>query len=122
MTLVSGFDSGANDYLVKPYAEIPAAPGLKIAVCYRAMEKVGGDYYDFATGGGKFGMLVADASGHGVPAALMVSIVKIAFWFQKQELASPDEVFAGMNRALFGNVGARRDRVAAAAIAERKGF
>ena len=41
---------------------------------------MGGDYFDFIQMKEKrFGILLADVSGHGIPAALLTSMVKIAF-------------------------------------------
>ncbi len=85
--------------------ETPEVSGLDIAVTYRSMENVGGDFYDFRPMDGGLGVLMADVSGHGVPAALIVSIVKIAFWLQKKSLPPPDELFDSMNSVLEGNIG-----------------
>ncbi len=58
---------------------IPQIPGLKITAWYRPMETVGGDFYDFRTNETNLGFIMADVSGHCVPAALVVSTVKTAF-------------------------------------------
>lgn len=95
---------------------IPVAPpdvsGLRIAARYRAMQIVGGDFYDFRTNlpkdpeliGGQLGVLLADVSGHGIPAALIVSMVKLAFWYQKEELPPPGTLFDRMNDLLRDNI------------------
>lgn len=147
--MLTGFKSGANDFLAKPFdprelmarvrtmvqfkeaaasqsdlaaiqneleiarsiqqsllpAQIPDIPGMQIKVRYRSMENVGGDFYDFRPDRHGIGILIADVSGHGVPAALIVSIVKIAFWLQKKRLPEPAELFTRMNEILFGNIG-----------------
>lgn len=147
--LVAGFDSGANDFLTKPFdiqelqariktmirlkkaarsqsdlaamqtelnvareiqqslipKSIPHMDGIQIAARYRAMESVGGDYYDFMPGENSLGVMIADVSGHGVPAALIVSMIKIAFWFHEDRHKNTDEVFASMNEILEGNIG-----------------
>ncbi len=90
----------------------PEVPGLRIAARYRAMQIVGGDFYDFRTNlpentnaaGGQVGVLLADVSGHGIPAALIVSMVKLAFWYQKQELPHPGTLFDRMNDLLRDNI------------------
>src|SRR5262249_22030547 len=50
------------------------------------------------------GVLVADVSGHGVPAALSASMVKIAIRSQADRVESPAEVLSGLNSVLFGNM------------------
>ena len=48
------------------------------------------------------GILVADVSGHGVPAALIASMVKIVFAAQADNASDPARVITGMNHALCG--------------------
>jgi sigma-B regulation protein RsbU (phosphoserine phosphatase) len=54
------------------------------------------------TPSGQLGVLVADVSGHGVPAALIASMVKIALAVQENEIHDPGVVLTRMNRALCG--------------------
>jgi sigma-B regulation protein RsbU (phosphoserine phosphatase) len=56
--------------------EMPAIPGLGLAAHYQTSQWAGGDYYDFfALPDGRWGILVADVSGHGTPAAVMMAIL-----------------------------------------------
>lgn len=56
-------------------AELPNVPGLDLAVHYRAANRAGGDYYDFfPLSDGRLGFLIADVSGHGTPAAVLMAI------------------------------------------------
>jgi sigma-B regulation protein RsbU (phosphoserine phosphatase) len=81
----------------------PAIEGLAIAAHYDSMAEVAGDFYDFVvTPSGQLGVLVADVSGHGVPAAIVASMVKIALAVQELEIADPGLVLTRMNRALCG--------------------
>jgi sigma-B regulation protein RsbU (phosphoserine phosphatase) len=65
---------------------------------------VAGDFYEFlATAGPTAGLLIADVSGHGVPAALIASMVKMATSAQRQHAASPERLLAGVNEALCGS-------------------
>ena len=81
----------------------PAIEGLSIAAHYDSMAEVAGDFYDFVvTPSGQLGVLVADVSGHGVPAAIVASMVKIALAVQEGDIADAGLVLTRMNRALCG--------------------
>lgn len=68
------------------------------------MTSVAGDLYDYVVAGdGQAGLLIADVSGHGVPAALIASMVKMAATSQRGQSAHPAQLLAGMNAALCGN-------------------
>ena len=55
--------------------EVPHVPGLDVAVHYRTANRAGGDYYDFfPLPDGRLGVLLADVSGHGTPAAVLMAI------------------------------------------------
>lgn len=83
----------------------PDLPGLSLAARYQPMASVGGDFYDFLpVEGRRLGLLIADVSGHGVPAALIASMVKIALAAQAERAAEPAALLAGMNRILCGNL------------------
>jgi serine phosphatase RsbU (regulator of sigma subunit) len=62
-------------------------------------------FYDFAKVDEKrLGILVADVSGHGVPASLISSMVKIAFASNTTHAANPAEVLDGINEILCGKL------------------
>ena len=83
--------------------EIPAIHGLDIAARYIPMTSVAGDFYDFIVIDEKrIGILVADVSGHGMPAALISSMLKIALAAQTSCASDPARVLAGLNQALCG--------------------
>ena len=83
--------------------EVPAIKGLEIAARYIPMTSVAGDFYDFIPIDEKrIGILVADVSGHGMPAALISSMLKIALDGQKLCASDPARVLAGLNHALCG--------------------
>lgn len=85
--------------------EPPRVPGLDIAVRYLPAEDVAGDFYDFLPGSGRrLGVLVADVSGHGVPAALIASMIQVAAAAQAEHAASPAKVLSGMNRIFHGKL------------------
>src|SRR5271170_3575479 len=83
--------------------EIPAIRGLDIAARYLPMTAVAGDFYDFIPiDDHRIGILVADVSGHGMPAALISSMLKIALDGQSACATDPARVLAGLNHALCG--------------------
>lgn len=54
---------------------LPKVPGLDLAAHYQTSRWAGGDYYDvFALPDGRWGLLIADVSGHGTPAAVLMAV------------------------------------------------
>jgi phosphoserine phosphatase RsbU/P len=83
--------------------EVPRISGLEIAARYMPMSAVAGDFYDFlVVDEHRVGILVADVTGHGVPAALIASMLKVAFAGQAGNAEDPARVLSGLNRALCG--------------------
>jgi len=83
--------------------EAPRIAGLEIAAQYVPMTAVAGDFYDFlAVDDQRVGILVADVTGHGVPAALIASMLKTALAAQSAFASDPAQVLAGLNRSLCG--------------------
>jgi sigma-B regulation protein RsbU (phosphoserine phosphatase) len=81
--------------------QIPKHSDLDIAVRFVPMTAVGGDIYDFVQlGPSRLGILVADVSGHGIPAALVASMVKVAFSAQVDHADDPARVLSSMNQIL----------------------
>lgn len=83
--------------------EIPKIKGLEIAARYIPMSSVAGDFYDFVLVDEKHvGILVADVSGHGLPAALIASMLQVSLAAQSHHASDPTQVLAGLNRSLCG--------------------
>ena len=82
-----------------------AIAGLEIHACYVPAGSVAGDFYDVLTDGQGLGVLIADVSGHGVPAALSASMLKVALRAQAAQMANPAEMLTGLNRTLCGMLG-----------------
>jgi serine phosphatase RsbU (regulator of sigma subunit) len=83
--------------------EIPKTKGMEIAARYIPMASVAGDFYDFIVVDEKHvGILVADVSGHGLPAALIASMLQVSLAAQSAHASDPGRVLAGLNRALCG--------------------
>jgi sigma-B regulation protein RsbU (phosphoserine phosphatase) len=87
-------------------SSMPSVAGLVVATRFRPMTAVAGDFYYFLEmGSRRLGVLVADVSGHGVPAALLASMVKVAVAAQKLQADHPAAVLTGMNETLEGQLG-----------------
>ena len=85
-------------------AEFPASRNFRVSARYVPMTSVAGDFYDFLVANDtQAGLLIADVSGHGVPAALIASMVKLAASAQRLHAADPARLLTGMNDALCGN-------------------
>jgi phosphoserine phosphatase RsbU/P len=83
--------------------ETPKIPGLDIAARYIPMSSVAGDFYDFiAVDKRHLGVLIADVFGHGLPSALIASMLQSAFAAQSAHASDPVRVLSALNRALFG--------------------
>jgi serine phosphatase RsbU (regulator of sigma subunit) len=66
---------------------------------------VGGDYYDFVPmGEGRFAVVVADVSGKGLPAALVMPAVKIALRTLVERHADAAEMLTELNRIFLDNL------------------
>jgi len=84
--------------------EFPNSPHFRVAARYVPMTSVAGDFYDYIVADDhQAGLLIADVSGHGVPAALIASMVKLAAASQRGLADEPSRFLSGMNSALFGN-------------------
>jgi len=83
----------------------PELKGLRINAAYRPMTAVAGDFYEFVkVDQNRVGFLVADVSGHGVPAALIAAMVKVAMQSVVPSADDPREVLRGLNRILSGQL------------------
>jgi sigma-B regulation protein RsbU (phosphoserine phosphatase) len=81
--------------------EIPIIENATIAVRYAPMADVAGDLYDFVTSRPCcMGVLVADVIGHGVPAALVASMVKVAVSTSCRNDGGPADIISGLNTVL----------------------
>lgn len=80
---------------------MPAVPGLGVAAHLRPATRAGGDYYDFfELPGGKLGVLLADASGHGAPAAVLMAMTHSITHSRAEPPDRPGELLAHLNAHL----------------------
>src|SRR5438445_2316906 len=82
-------------------AQLPQIPTLDLAAFYQPSRRAGGDYYDFfPLPEGKWGILIADVSGHGTPAAVLMAITHCIAHTHPGPAAPPSKVFAYINHHL----------------------
>jgi len=85
--------------------EPPAIPGYAWDHHYATSTRAGGDYYDFfALPDGRVGFLVADASGHGTPAAVLMAMLRVLLRTTAEPLEPPERVLCRLNRQLAGTL------------------
>jgi sigma-B regulation protein RsbU (phosphoserine phosphatase) len=86
----------------------PEVKNLLVVTAYHPMTAVAGDFYDFlAVDERRAGFLVADVTGHGVPAALIASMIKVAIHSVLPCAHDPREVLSGLNSILFAQLKAQ---------------
>jgi len=87
---------------------IPEINSLLFSAAYCPMTAVAGDFYEFIpVDQHRVGFLVADVSGHGVPAALIAAMIKVAMQSLVHCAHQPAEVLSGLNRILSGQLRAQ---------------
>lgn len=82
---------------------LPTLPGLDLAVSYQASRYAGGDMYDlFPMADGRVGIFMADASGHGTPAAVMMAILHALTHSAPVPRDAPADMLGYLNARLAG--------------------
>jgi hypothetical protein len=87
--------------------EVPTLEGWQISPYYQPAREVGGDFYDFhPLSQGRLGLVVGDATGKGVPAALVMSTTCGMLQLAAQGLgsSSPGEVLERVNETLVARI------------------
>src|ERR687893_1670576 len=87
--------------------EVPTLEGWQISPFYRPAREVGGDFYDFhPLSEGRLGLVVGDATGKGVPAALVMSTTcgMLQLAAQTSGSSSPGEVLSRVNDTLLARI------------------
>ena len=83
----------------------PDVTNLRIAASYLPMTAVAGDFYEFLpVDQHRAGFLIADVSGHGVPAALIASMIKIAVQSVATWASDPGELLRRLGNILSGQL------------------
>jgi tetratricopeptide (TPR) repeat protein len=84
---------------------LPRLSGWRLARYYQPAREVGGDFYDFIPfEDGRLGLLIGDATGKGIPAALVMSTTCTMLRTTVQATTSPGEVLARVNAQLYARI------------------
>ena len=82
--------------------ESPRTPGFEVDTIYTPATEVGGDFFHIqATGDGGLLIVIGDVAGHGLQAAMNVSMLMGAL--RRSPQTSPAELLAGLNQVLVGS-------------------
>jgi phosphoserine phosphatase RsbU/P len=80
-------------------ARLPSGHGASFSAYYRTSLYAGGDYYDvLRLPDGQFGIIVADVSGHGAPAAIVMAMIRAAVHAFPGFACDPSEMVRYLNR------------------------
>jgi sigma-B regulation protein RsbU (phosphoserine phosphatase) len=89
--------AGRMQRLILP-PQLPRHPAVQFAASYQTSRHAGGDYYDVLTlGSGQYGVMVADVSGHGAPAAIVMAMIRAALHSHRAVHADPGAVLRTLN-------------------------
>lgn len=84
---------------------IPIIRGVELAAFSRPSEIIGGDYFDFFQfRDGTQGLVIADVSGHGVAAGMLMSSLQTAIRTMAPEVDTPAEILERINRFYIHNI------------------
>jgi sigma-B regulation protein RsbU (phosphoserine phosphatase) len=90
-------------------ASMPSLPGLEVLGWSRPTRQVGGDYYGhLALQDGRIGLVVADVTGKGMPAALLVSTLHSAIHLLLERSAPAEDTIAKLNQHIAESSGANK--------------
>jgi sigma-B regulation protein RsbU (phosphoserine phosphatase) len=83
----------------------PKISGFEFAALNRPAREIGGDYYDFfQIGEDQYGIVIADVSGKGIPAALVMTMARSILRSLAPGNTSPRHVLSELNRHLFSDI------------------
>jgi len=89
--------------------KMPVLRGAEVAAFSDAAKGVSGDYYDvFDLGGGKTALVICDVAGKGVPASLLMIMIRTIIRSISSPEKTADRIMTELNRAITGRLGADR--------------
>ena len=81
--------------------EFPSVPGVSFAASSRPARQVGGDFYDvIPMGSGRAGLVMADVSDKGMPAALFMALTRSLIRAEVRRSSSPRSILMSINQLL----------------------
>lgn len=88
-------------------AAFPAINEARLAYIYEAAFELSGDFLDFyyKRGTGELGLFICDVSGHGIPAAMLAAMTKMALHLWGEYLSHPEGTLKKIARQLDGKLG-----------------
>ncbi|MBV9999113.1 MAG: SpoIIE family protein phosphatase [Verrucomicrobia bacterium] len=103
-------------------AKLPDPPGWSVAAFYQPLIQVGGDIWNWRRLGQERWMIwIADATGHGVAAALYTSLIAVLFGHTSENASSPAEILQRVNEEFFSVFRGKGFFTAACAIVNTSG-
>ncbi|MCB9895226.1 MAG: SpoIIE family protein phosphatase [Planctomycetes bacterium] len=85
--------------------QVPVIESLEIAASYRACDMLGGDFYDFIiVDAWHLGVVIADVSGHGTAAALLMAAAKKVLQLCGRGNVSPRQVLLDVNDSIRADI------------------
>lgn len=85
--------------------EVPRIESLEIAASYRACDMLGGDFYDFILiDNWRLGVVIADVSGHGTAAALLMAAAKKVLQLCGRGTISPRQTLLEVNDSIRADI------------------
>jgi sigma-B regulation protein RsbU (phosphoserine phosphatase) len=85
-------------------SEVPQIPGFQLTTHYQPAEWAGGDYFDFLPlGNAATGVLLADVSGRGAPAAVLMAMTRVIV-HASENWSDPQAVLDNLNQELSANI------------------
>lgn len=102
-------------------ATLPDLPGLELAAAYQTAQQVGGDMYNvLELPDGKIGVAIADVSGKGIAASLLMAICQTSLLHLARDGKDPFEVLVRMNEEILQEIRADMFVTMIYAIVDRK--
>jgi sigma-B regulation protein RsbU (phosphoserine phosphatase) len=104
-------------------AEMPALADWSIAACYSPASSVAGDFYGFPPAPpDALNVFIADVMGHGVPAALIASMVKVSVFSGAEKQKSAASILGDLNSTLFEDAPGQYATAAYASLDQKTGI